>query len=162
MRTIRTPGKRRIVLDAVSNGLTIAEAARLAGIARSSVFDWKATDPAFAREFEEAYQAGTDCFEVEARKRAFTESDTLLIFLLKARDLMRFARKLVEVAGDRDHPVLVSHTGDAPDMMPEEHRRSGDAADALFRVIKRRIAAKVRTCRALRPPTAQATRGRFP
>jgi hypothetical protein len=79
------------------------------------VFDWKATDPVFAREFEEAYSAGTDVFEAEARKRAFTESDTLLIFLLKARDPMRFARKLVEVAGDRDNPVLVSHSGIDPD-----------------------------------------------
>ena len=93
MRTIRTPGKRRIVLDAVSNGLTIAEAARLAGIARSSVFDWKATDPVFAREFEEAYAAGTDVFEAEARKRAFTGPTTLLIsFVCRMRpDWQRLA-----------------------------------------------------------------------
>jgi hypothetical protein len=30
---------------------------------------------------------------------------------------------------------------DVPDMTPEEHRRRGDAADALFREMKRRIAA---------------------
>ncbi len=28
--------------------------------------------------------------------------------------------------------------GDVPDMTPEEHRRRGDAADALFREIVRR------------------------
>ena len=30
--------------------------------------------------------------------------------------------------------------GDAPDMTPEEHRRRGDAADAIFREMKRKIA----------------------
>ena len=35
--------------------------------------------------------------------------------------------------------------GDVPDMTPEEHKRRGDAADALFREMKRQIAAKVRT-----------------
>ena len=29
---------------------------------------------------------------------------------------------------------------DVPDMTPEEHKRRGDAADALFREMKRRIA----------------------
>jgi hypothetical protein len=29
--------------------------------------------------------------------------------------------------------------GDVPDMTPEEHKRRGDAADALFRELKRRV-----------------------
>jgi hypothetical protein len=33
-------------------------------------------------------------------------------------------------------------SGEAPDLTPEEHRRRGDAAEALFREMKRRIAAK--------------------
>jgi hypothetical protein len=33
---------------------------------------------------------------------------------------------------------------DVPDMTPEEHKRRGDAADALFREMKRQIAAKLR------------------
>ena len=32
---------------------------------------------------------------------------------------------------------------DVPDLTPEEHKRRGDAADALFREIQRRIAAKI-------------------
>ena len=31
--------------------------------------------------------------------------------------------------------------GDVPDMTPEEHKRRGNAADALFREVKRQIAA---------------------
>jgi len=34
--------------------------------------------------------------------------------------------------------------GDAPDMTPEEHKRRGDAADALFREMKHQIAKKLR------------------
>ena len=34
--------------------------------------------------------------------------------------------------------------GDVPDMTPEEHKRRGDAADALFREMKREIAEKLR------------------
>jgi hypothetical protein len=34
--------------------------------------------------------------------------------------------------------------GDVPDMTPEEHKRRGDAADALFREMKRQIAVKLR------------------
>jgi hypothetical protein len=33
---------------------------------------------------------------------------------------------------------------DVPDMTPEEHQRRGDAAEALFREMKRRIAEKTR------------------
>jgi hypothetical protein len=48
------------------------------------------------------------------------------------------------------HPVIVtprrkpgtSIFGDAPDMTPEEHRRRGDAAEALFREIVRRAKRK--------------------
>ena len=34
--------------------------------------------------------------------------------------------------------------GDVPDMTPEEYKRRGDAADALFREMKRQIAEKLR------------------
>ena len=54
-RTNRTPGKRRIVLDAIGNGLTIAEAAQAAGMSRRSVFEWKAEDREFAADFAQAY-----------------------------------------------------------------------------------------------------------
>jgi hypothetical protein len=33
---------------------------------------------------------------------------------------------------------------DVPDMAPEEHKRRGDAADALFREMRRQIATKAR------------------
>ena len=42
------------------------------------------------------------------------------------------------------HPRRHGSFGDMPDMTPEEHKRRGDAADALFREMKRQIAEKLR------------------
>jgi hypothetical protein len=107
-RTIRTARRREIVLDAISRGLTVDEAAREAGIGRRTLFDWRADDEDFRRDFQLAYDAGTDVFEAEARRRAFNESDLLLIFLLKCRDPERFNRKQVQVAigGDPGAPPI--------------------------------------------------------
>jgi len=44
-----------------------------------------------------------------------------------------------------------ARSNSSPDMTPEEHRRRGDAADTLFREMKRRIAAVVRSGGALPP-----------
>jgi hypothetical protein len=52
--------------------------------------------------------------------------------------------------GDRKSAIVTaknprrSRFGEVPDMTPEEHRRRGDAADALFREMKRQIAEKPR------------------
>jgi hypothetical protein len=60
MRTIRTPKKRALILEAIANGYSVARAARHAGCGRRSIFEWKADDPKFARDFEDAYEEGTD------------------------------------------------------------------------------------------------------
>lgn len=74
-----------------------------ARLSRVAVYDWRAADPQFASEWDEAVEFGTEELEEEARRRAYegvdepvfyqgTEcgtvrkySDTLLIFLLKGR-----------------------------------------------------------------------------
>jgi hypothetical protein len=37
--------------------------------------------------------------------------------------------------------IRMRESGEVPDLTPEEHRRRGDTADAIFREMKRRIAA---------------------
>jgi hypothetical protein len=106
-RSKRTPRKRQIVLDAIAAGLTIEEAAHNAGIGRMTLYEWRAEDDSFRQDFEAAYRAGTDVFEAEARRRAFAESDVLLIFLLKCRDPARFNQKqIVAVGGDENAPPI--------------------------------------------------------
>jgi hypothetical protein len=111
MRTIRTAKRRDIVLDAIAEGLTVGEAARRAGISRRAVFEWKAADPEFARDYEVAFEAGTDSYEAEARRRGFNGSDALLIFMLKCRDPQRFNRRMIAIGGDPDAPPVAVTSG---------------------------------------------------
>jgi hypothetical protein len=110
--TIRTPKNRALVLEAIASGMTYGSAAMRAGISRRALFEWKAADPEFAREVDDAYELGTDRLADHAMQRALLpDHDALLIFLLKMRDPARFNRKMVDVriGGDPNHPVTVSH-----------------------------------------------------
>jgi hypothetical protein len=51
--------------------------------------------------------------------------------------------------GDRKSAIVTirrrgKRFADVPDMTPEEHKRRGDGADAMFQEMKRQIAQKVR------------------
>jgi hypothetical protein len=57
--------------------------------------------------------------------------------------------------GHRHHPEAGSEA--VPDMTPEQHRRRGDAADAIFREMKRKVAAKGATGRRISPAFFERT-----
>ncbi len=84
-RTKRTPKKRAAFLKALDSGESVTKACNAAGIGRRTVYDWRSDDEKFAAEWEDAVETGTDVLEDEAVKRAKDGSDTLLIFMLKAR-----------------------------------------------------------------------------
>ena len=56
-----------------------------AGISRKTAYQTRQRNPAFAAEWAAAEEDATEALEAEARRRAMSTSDTLLIFLLKAR-----------------------------------------------------------------------------
>jgi hypothetical protein len=120
-RTVRTPRKRALVLEAISHGLTMAEAAHHAGMSRRSIFEWRHADPSFAADVEAAYDEGTDRLEAVARRRAADGSDALLIFLLRQRCPERFGKRLIEhvVSGDPANPIPVEHRYAVPDPQDE-------------------------------------------
>ena len=107
---LRTARKKALILAAVAKGWTVAEAAKCANISRRTLFQWKSEDPEFEAAFRHAYDTGSDCFEREARRRAFKESDILLMFLMKQRDPKRFNTKQVMLAVGGS--VDVEHAGD--------------------------------------------------
>jgi hypothetical protein len=94
-------------IDAMAEYGNVSTAARIAGCDRRTVYKWQEYDDEFAAAFREAELTATETLEAEARRRAVegvtTEtpiirdgrvidtivetkySDTLLIFLLKAR-----------------------------------------------------------------------------
>ncbi len=106
-----TPEKGAAFLAALTEGLSITAACEAAGIARRTVYNWRDADPDFAAAWDEAIDAGTDRLEDEARRRALEGSDkpvfykggevgaireysdTLMIFLLKARRPEKFRER---------------------------------------------------------------------
>lgn len=86
-RTIRTPKKGDRLLSKLAQGWSITAACKAEKIGRQTYYDWRNDDPAFAAAADVAIEAGTDLLEDEANRRAvgLNGSDTLLIFLLKAR-----------------------------------------------------------------------------
>lgn len=62
----------------------VSEACRKAGISRFTAYKYRHADPLFAQQWAAAAELGLDGLEDMARARAYTVSDTLAIFLLKA------------------------------------------------------------------------------
>lgn len=123
-RTKRTPKKEAAFLDALRDGLSVTAACLDAGIARSSAYEWRAEDAGFRERWDDAVEEGTDRLEDEAQRRArdgVTEpvfykghrvgevqrySDTLMIFLLKARRPDKFKDRVAnEHSGPNGGPI---------------------------------------------------------
>lgn len=98
-----TAKKKALFLQRLAAGDTIVTAAAACGVTSGAAHYQRAADPAFAAAWEDALEAGTQVLEQEAMRRAvhgteklivsagrvmgteLQHSDTLLIFLLKAR-----------------------------------------------------------------------------
>jgi hypothetical protein len=63
----------------------VALGCRAAGISRTQAYRERQQNPRFAGDWADAEEDATEVLEAEARRRAMSTSDTLLIFLLKAR-----------------------------------------------------------------------------
>lgn len=99
-----TPEKRNAFLGVLANTANVTKAAQSIEMARTYMYEVRAADPEFEKLWDEAVKMGTAALEDEATRRAsegwdepvFYQgeqtglvrkfSDTLLIFLLKARD----------------------------------------------------------------------------
>jgi Bacteriophage Sf6, terminase small subunit-like len=115
-------------LEALANGATISSAVKSAGYARPTVYKWRAADVKFAAAWDDAIEEGTDLLEDEVLRRAkdgveeprFYEgeicghvrkySDTLAIFLLKARRPEKYSDK-VTATRQKIRRVIVDHRG---------------------------------------------------
>jgi hypothetical protein len=103
-RKIATPERCDKFIDGLRNGLSVLAAAKATGISHGQFYRVREKSQEFAKNWDAAYKDGTALLEHEAQRRAVqgtnkpvfylgkkiatvTEySDTLLIFLLKARD----------------------------------------------------------------------------
>jgi len=124
MRTIRTPVKRKKLLESlVETGGNVSRSCLLAGVSKVAAYEWRKCDAEFATEWDEAIETGTEAMEEEARRRAFQGvdkpvfyqgeecgaireySDTLMIFLLKARKPDKYREKIQISVPDIDAAI---------------------------------------------------------
>lgn len=117
--TARHPQRRAAFIEALASGATVTDAAKTAGVAREPMYRWRKADPDFAAEWDAAYSTGADVLVSEARRRATTGvaepvyhmgkvvgtvqrySDTLLMFLMKARAPEQYCDRARAAAMDR-------------------------------------------------------------
>ncbi len=117
--------KKELFLKTLAEVGMVTEAAKIAGISRAQLYRWKKADLTFAAAWEEALEISADVLEAEVQRRAIDGvktpvffkgkvagtvqkySDTLLIFLLKARRPERFRDNVaVQVSGSVSHAVF--------------------------------------------------------
>ncbi len=134
--------KKRFLAQYAATGI-VSYSCKLAGIARNSFYEWLEKDPVFAERAKDAEKAATELLEKEALRRAVkgvehrkgvyhagkkigTEkireySDTLLIFLLKARDPKRYREnRMLELPLPHDGKVTLKVVYEEPRERPKE------------------------------------------
>lgn len=105
-----TQEKRAEFLARLADGESVTAGARFIGLTRQALYQTRGHDAEFAAAWDDAIEQGTDILEDEAIKRARNSSDTLLIFMLKARRPDKFKdRSTVEHSGE----ILTKEARDA-------------------------------------------------
>lgn len=136
-RTERTLTRaREVFLEALAGGASITRAAEAAAVGRTTVYEWREGDPAFAKAWDDALEAGIDLLEEEARRRAVEGverpvvamgkiardddgnvlkireySDTLLALMLKAKRPQQY-RERVDVNAKHSGGISLNVTPD--------------------------------------------------
>ena len=82
-RPKRTIAKTRF-LAGHKMGMSVTEAAKMAGVDRRTIYRWRDRDPEFAKAWRDAREGLVEDLEMEAYRRAFKGNDRLLMFLLKS------------------------------------------------------------------------------
>lgn len=124
-RTKRTPEKMAEFLEALEKTASVTKSCELSAIARRSVYEWRDDDEEFRAKWDAALELGTDALEDEAIRRAMhgtdkpvyqggelvghirEYSDTLTIFMLKARRPDKFKERTAHELTGKDGAPLV-------------------------------------------------------
>jgi hypothetical protein len=106
--TKRTPKREEAFLAALEETANVKRSCEIIGLPRRTVYEWRDVDADFAKRWERSLERGTDALEDEAIRRAHEGmdkpvyqggvlvgyvreySDTLMIFMLKARRPHKF------------------------------------------------------------------------
>ena len=104
---MKSPSWEKRFLTALANTANVRASCQAANVSRDYVYKRRRNNKAFAAAWAEALEDACDVLEAKARQRALSgESDTLLIFLLKAHRPEKF-RDTVTHRGDAAAPLEI-------------------------------------------------------
>jgi hypothetical protein len=83
-KTIRTPKRRAAFLKALRHGASIYEAALHIGVSKNAMYAWRADDPEFHAEWDEAVEQITDAMEARLYRDGMNGNTIAQIFWLKS------------------------------------------------------------------------------
>jgi hypothetical protein len=110
--SLRTPGRRRKIIEALRKGHGLHSAAAACGISYRRLAEWRQEDPEFRAEGDEARELTADVVEHELYRQAMEDHDTTAtIFWLKAHRPEKFNRRQIVAL----EPMLVN--GDADEVV---------------------------------------------
>lgn len=78
-RTRPTRDAREIFLDHLRKTANVSESARVAVVARRTIYDWRDADQVFAEAWDDAVDEATDALEAEARRRAIEGDEEYVV-----------------------------------------------------------------------------------
>lgn len=94
---------REAFLTAFRNSGNVRVACLQANVRRATVYDWRDRDKGFADEWDTAKDEALDLLAAEARRRALTKSDILLIYMLKCQGGPEWRQdQKVPLVGDKE------------------------------------------------------------
>lgn len=103
----------------------VSASCRLAKVSRGAVYQWRSEDAEFAKAWDDALTEAIELLEAEAWQRARKQSDTLMIFLLKAHKPEKYRETIrAEHSGLQGKPIQHTHT--------VLHDLSDDELDAII------------------------------
>lgn len=96
------------LLAKLATGASITAAAKAARRTRQTYYDWRESDPAFAKLADEALEMGTDKLEDSATRQALQGNTTLMVLLLKARRREKYTeRSETAITGKDGDPLKI-------------------------------------------------------
>lgn len=102
-----TVEKKEKFLANLTEGWSVTNAADGIGVSRQALYKLRQEDENFADEWDSAIEEGTDRLEDEAIRRAMGNSDTLMIFMLKARRPQKYKDRVENQLTGKDGGVLI-------------------------------------------------------
>lgn len=118
-RTKMTCKKKKDFLKELEADSNATRAAEAVGLSRTTLYEHRAKDPEFKKDWEKAIKVGDKALIDEATRRALAGSDTLLIFMIKGRH-PEYRDKLIDIPADSRFNLKIN-TGPAnhsPEVSP--------------------------------------------